>query len=71
MIIRTINDVTTLLQIRVDERKELLKIGSSEYFGLLGRTINPPATPEEFIKLIEQEIKVLENAIEILINEWL
>jgi len=71
MIIRTINDVTTLLQIRVDERKELLRIGSPEYFQLLAKTINPPATPEEFVRLIEQEIKILEDAVEILMNEWL
>lgn len=71
MFIKTIYDVTDLLQERINERKKLLKTLNPDYARFLAMSINPPITPEEYIKAIEQEIRVLETAIEILMQEWL
>jgi len=71
MFIKTIYDVTELLQVQIDERKTFIKGHNPEFIKALAMSKNPPITPEEYIKAIEQEIRVLETAIEILMQEWL
>jgi len=71
MFIKTIYDITDLLQERIDIRKKCLKECNSEHIRILATSLVPPITSEEYIKAIEQEIRVLETAIEILMQEWL
>ena len=70
MFIKTIYDVTNLLEVRINERKKILTC-NLDYARILATSLEPPITPEEYIKAIEQEIRVLETAIEILMQEWL